>query len=414
VAQLLAPAEQGVVVDRGEVVDGQTGAVTEEGPDPVRAVGRGERGADLRALGTTALVGRDEAAVGSDVDPVPVGAPAGPATLAVAGGHPSGPAVADRAVHVGHDDVVDGLDPVLEGGVDVVHRAGAEQRQERLEPDVAELGRRPAEPDAGHDGRPVVVVRDGEQVLVVGHRVGDRPGHVARVREVLDARRPGEREPDDVEGVVGVVAGEPDLVVDAGRLERAVGVAPDQRKTGRRPASADGPGVAAGRQRTLVREQRGVLAESSAHTTAPQGRPDVCEQHLLGVEGRQWHPLRPRLGAQPGGDQLGRGGGGRLGQGRVEPVDVRRHERARLLPQRVERPARGVDHADPCGEAVPRLPRRTEHRTGGAGGATAQPLQLPRPVTTDREPLAPGEVEHVVRPHVRDAVRVAVDPGHGA
>ena len=36
-------------------------------------------------------------------------------------------------------------------------------------------------------------------VLVVGHRVGDRPGHLAGVREVLHARDTREGEADDVE-----------------------------------------------------------------------------------------------------------------------------------------------------------------------------------------------------------------------
>ena len=61
-----------------------------------------------------------------------------------------------------------------------------------------------------------VVQRLLEDVLVVGTRVRDRPRDPSGVREVLDARDAGEREADDVERVVGVLAGQPHLGVDPG------------------------------------------------------------------------------------------------------------------------------------------------------------------------------------------------------
>ena len=56
--------------------------------------------------------------------------------------------------------------------------------------------------------------------------------------------------------------------------------------------------------------------------------------------------------------------------------------------------------------------RRAEHLGGGAGRAAALVLQLPGAVARGGPALPVGEVEHVGGPDVRDAVRVAVDPGH--
>ena len=86
----------------------------------------------------------------------------------------------------------------------------------RLEPAAAvavDLEQRPALGGQHLDGHRVGAAhRDGllvavdhvvegllEDVLVVGHRVGDRPGHLAGVREVLDAGHAREGEADDVE-----------------------------------------------------------------------------------------------------------------------------------------------------------------------------------------------------------------------
>ncbi len=89
----------------------------------------------------------------------------------------------------------------------------------------------------------------GVHVLVVRHRVGDRPGHLARVGEVLDARHPGEGEADDVDGVRGILAAEPDLLVDAGRLDDPVRVTADERQTACGATAGGRPGVAAAAER---------------------------------------------------------------------------------------------------------------------------------------------------------------------
>ena len=65
----------------------------------------------------------------------------------------------------------------------------------------------------------------GVEVLVVRHRVGDRPGDLARVTEVRDTRNPWHGEADHV--VLG--AGQPELLVDARAFDVPMWVARDDR-----------------------------------------------------------------------------------------------------------------------------------------------------------------------------------------
>ena len=230
-----------------EVLHGQVVPAAEQRVDPGRAVRRGELASQQVALAAPSFVGRHHLAVGRylvprQLDPPRpgVGVAPGHDAAPVRGGahrHPAGVAEPDRPAPVRDDHVVDRSHPRVEGAVDVVDRPCAEQGQQRVEAEVAEDRRRVA------DGEPAASVavdleqwpplggqrldgdrvgaahRDGllaavdhvvegllEDVLVVRHRVGDRPGHLAGVREVLHARDAREGEAEDVDGVVRVVA----------------------------------------------------------------------------------------------------------------------------------------------------------------------------------------------------------------
>ena len=244
----------------------------------------------------------------------------------------------------------------------------------------------------------------GVHVLVVGHRVRDRPRDVTRVGEVLDAGHAREREPGDVE----LVAGQPHLLVDARALDRAVRVARDQREAARRALAAGRPGVAPAGQRPLVREETGVVAEHLAGARRPELAGQAREEQLLGVEDRERSPLLPRRRRQVEGQELGGVGV----QAVVDALDVRRDERLRLGRQPGVGPAGGGGDAGTPGEAVPGQPGGAEDLGGGAGRAAAQELQLPGPVPRGDLPLAAREVREGSRAHVRDAPGVPEDPSH--
>ncbi len=417
--------------------------------DPGRPVRRGELVAQQLALAAPAFVGGDHLAVGRDLvarqlDPARPGVGAAPGHDAApvrvgAHRHPAGVPEPDRAAAVGDDHVVDRRHPGVEGAVDVVDSPRAEQREQRLEAEVAEHRGRIADGQAaaavpvdleqqpalgrqhldGHrvgaahrDGLLVTVddVVEGllEDVLVVGHRVGDRPRHLARVREVLHARDAGEGEAEHVE----LVRREPHLRVDTRRLEGPVRVTADQRPAGCGARTADRPGVAAGAVRRVAGQQRLVGAEHGPRAVVPELGRHAREEEVLGVEDGQRRPRLPgrRLDVEP--DQLGGRVRRRCVQPGVHTIDVRRDEGAGLLPQPVERPPGRVDDPGLPRPGVPRQLGGAEHLGGGAGRAAALVLQLPGAVARGRPALPVGEVEHVGGPDVRDAVRVAVDPSH--
>ena len=224
-----------------EVLHGQVVPAAEQRVDPGRAVRRGELASQQVALAAPSFVGRHHLAVGRylvprQLDPPRprVGVAPGHDAAPVRGRahrHPAGVPEPDRPASVRDDHVVDRSHPRVEGAVDVVDRPCAEQGQQRVEAEVAEDRRRVAdgEPAASvavdleqwpplggqrFDGDRVGAAhRDGllaavdhvvegllEDVLVVRHRVGDRPGHLAGVREVLHARDAREGEAEDVDG----------------------------------------------------------------------------------------------------------------------------------------------------------------------------------------------------------------------
>ena len=159
---------------------------------------------------------------------------------------------------------------------------------------------------------------------------------------------------------------------------------------------------------SLVVEQRGVGAQHPLRPAPPEQPAQAREQDVLGVEDRERHPLRPRLRLDAELDQLG-GVGVQSG---VDALDVRRHELAALLAQgRVGSPG-GLGDQGGSSEPVPRRRLRAEHLLGGAGRPAPQPLQLPGAVARGDLALAVREVGDRAGPDVRDAVLVAIDPGH--
>ena len=80
------------------------------------------------------------------------------------------------------------------------------------------------------------------EVLVVGHGVGNAPGHALVVPEVGKARAAREGKTDNVELGAGHVV----LVVDVGHVKTPVRIARDQRGPRRRPFGTEGPAVGAG------------------------------------------------------------------------------------------------------------------------------------------------------------------------
>ena len=396
---------------------------TQQLVDPVGAVRRRELGAEQVALAAAPLVGGDDLAVGGHVVARQVD-PAGPRRrpgrdrrrcragwprAAAAPGRRCG--TAPTPLGVGDDDVVDRLDPGVEGAVDVVDGPRPQQREQGVEAEVAEHGRgvAQAQPAAavavdleqraalggqhldGHrvgaahrDGLLVavdhVVERLLEDVLVVGHRVGDRPRHRAGVREVLDAGHAREGEPDDVERVGRVLAGQPDLGVDARRLDHPVRVTADQRQAARGPGTADRPGVAARAVRRVAGEQRLVGAEHRPGAVVPELGGQAREQQVLGVEDGQRRPRLPRRRLEVEPLQLR---GVRVQPG-VDALDERRRRRPASPRSGRRRRAARCRRSGPAAPRCPRrpaarrAPRRRSRWPGGAGTPAARPGPAPR------------------------------------
>ena len=171
---ILGGRQQRVVVERREVLRRQVGATVDQLVQAAGAVRRRERrcrrgrsAAPRRSLAVTTwpsgVVVRGSAS-SQPVQPSRVGRAASP-PVPSSHRHPAGEPVAHRAVPVGDDGVVDRLDPAVERPVDVVDGARAQQRQERVEAEVAQhrraarrlsrcpsstLRRTPA-PGRGHD-----------------------------------------------------------------------------------------------------------------------------------------------------------------------------------------------------------------------------------------------------------------------
>ncbi len=250
-------------------------------------------------------------------------------------------------------------------------------------------------------------------VLVVRHRVGDRPGHrpgVAEVREAGDARH---GEADHV--VRG--AGEPDLLVDARRLDEPVRVAGHQGRPARGPLARDHPAVGARGARPVRREQlRPLLAEPARDLLPPQLGGEAREEDVGREPDGERCPRLPAAGRETGLRELGRAPGP-LRQTVVDPVHVRAYPRGRRRVRALqagEAETGGVREPDPPGEDVPAELGGAEERGRGALGPVPLHLQLPGAVTGGDPPLGEGEFVRVPGPQMRNAPGVPVDlDAHG-
>lgn len=134
------------------------------------------------------------------------------------------------------------------------------------------------------------------QVLVVGHGVGDRPRDRAGVPEVGEAGYAGHGEPDHVE----LGAGQPDLLVDAGRLDEPVRIARDECRAGGGALAGHQPAVAAGGAGAVGGEQLGVLlAEVPDDVVAPQLGGEAREEDVRRQPHGERRPRLPPAGASP-------------------------------------------------------------------------------------------------------------------
>ena len=381
--------------DAGRGPDVDRSCLGELRADPVAAPRRGEAsGEDVPAL-VGAVVGRDGFAVGRDLDPRQL-RPAGPRPgRAVADRYPAGDAVQHPAGRVGDEHVVDRLDPVVEGGVDVGDGPRAQQRQHRRQPDVAELGRRRPDHEAATFLGP-----DHGDVLVVGHRVGHGPRDVSGVAEVLARRarpgRPGRRRR------ARRTPGRP-----AGRSR-----APRTPGAGRRRSAASRSGSA--RRRPRTRCCPAAARRRAARRAAGRGRDRPRPP-------RAWWGSRRR---------------GRAGRGRRRPTSTPatppapggRRARATSRPRRTRRARRRRTRAknswDSAGiaakprRAVPSMSRSPARASQALRAAerpdpalAPEPLdgELPGAVVRGDPPLLAGEVEQGRRPHVGYAGPVAAD-----
>ena len=138
------------------------------------------------------------------------------------------------------------------------------------------------------------------QVLVVGHGVGDAPGHGRVVPEVREPRDAGERQADHVE----LRAGDVVLVVDVGRVQRAVRVPRQQRLPRGRAAPRQHPVVAPGVRHVHPVHRFQALAQliqrvrPGALVHAARRDDDQVAGLVAGQRARRL--LRPKLAQEPG------------------------------------------------------------------------------------------------------------------
>lgn len=134
------------------------------------------------------------------------------------------------------------------------------------------------------------------EVLIVGHGVRDRPGDMAGVGEVRDARDAGNGEADDVE----LGAGQMDLLIDAGVLDEPVGVATDDRVPGDRTRAAHQPAVAAGGTVPVGGEEpHGLDTEPPHDLLAPKLGREPGEENVRGQPDTERSPGLPTPGNKP-------------------------------------------------------------------------------------------------------------------
>lgn len=246
------------------------------------------------------------------------------------------------------------------------------------------------------------------KVLVVGHGVGDRPGDRARVAEVGDARDARHGEADDVE----LRAGQADLLVDAGGLDVAVGVARDDRPAGGGALAGDEPAVAAGGAGPVGGEQADrVRTEMAYDLLAPELGREPGEEDVRGEPDAERGPGLPAAGGETDGRELG-GAAGAFGQALVDPVDVRPDPGGRLgVPslQGGEAASRRVVEPGLSREPVPAERVRAEERGRGAARPVPFDLQLPGAVVGGDQSLGVGEFTRVARAQMWDTPGITVD-----
>ncbi len=234
------------------------------------------------------------------------------------------------------------------------------------------------------------------EVLVVGHRVGDRPGHPARVAEVCDARDAWDGQAHHVE----LGAGEPQLLVDARVLDEAVRVTGDDRGAGGGAGAGEEPAVGAGGAGAVGGEEgRTVVPEPAGDLLTPELGGEPGEEDVGGEPDAERGPGLPAAGGEPGGGEL-RGAGGPFGQARVDPVDVRAHPGGGPGRQPLVAAAGGVGEPGPPGEPVPVDGLGAQVRGGRAEQPVALGLQLPGPVHSGVVALGAGERERAAGPQV--------------
>ena len=276
-----------------------------------------------------------------------------------------------------------------------------------------------------------------EDVLVVGHRVRDAPGHVAVVAEVGQAGDAGEREPDGVE----VRAGEVVLVVAVRRVERAVRIARDERAARGGPGPGEDPVVApadpgrAGEPSTAAcsssvptaagrrpaglgagrNDQHGRLGRARRQVGGQPGaelphQPGAPELHLPGphldvpdLEDGEAVRRRPRLGAEVEELELDRPGLGRGDEG-VDAGRVRVEHRARLGRRDLVVDAGAPLEPEAPGERILRHADLADQLRPAPGRPAAVVLHVPEPILGVDEALREERVVDGPGPRVGDAL----------
>lgn len=204
-------------------------------------------------------------------------------------------------------------------------------------------------------------------------------------------------------------AGEPDLLVDAGRLDEPVRVAREQGGAGGGPVGVDQPAVAAGGAGAVRGEQFDrLVAERAGDVLAPQLGREAGEEDVGRQPDAQRHPGLPGARFEAGVRELAAAAGA-FGEARADPFRVRRDPGAGVVVQPVEAAPGGVGQPGAAGEDVPLDGFGAEERGRGALGAVPLDLQLPRPVAGGDAALGVGEFARIPGAQVRDAPGVPVD-----
>ena len=222
------------------------------------------------------------------------------------------------------------------------------------------------------------------------------------VGEVLHARHAGEGEAGDVEGVVGVGAGQPDLLVAVGALEPPVRVPGDHRHPAGGAPAADGPGVAA---RLRPAPRGGTGRRPPARRWPAGGGATACPARCRRARGGR---RRPPAASTPATARAG--ARSRPARRRSAPRRAPRSTPSTYAATKARASSPSPSYAvraiavrpGPPGEAVPRQTGGSDDLGGAALGLQPGPGDLPETVGDDRPALLPGDVERRAGHDVRD------------